>query len=473
MRAKNTINYELHSSLGGGLGGLGGLAGNLALLNLFDNTDGNGLSHVTDSEAAEWWVLGEHLDNHGLLWLELNHSGITGLDALRVVLSGLTGTLVDLGADLLELAGNMGGVAIQNWSVTIADLTWMVQDDDLGNEHGGVLGGVLLGVGANVASLDVLNGQVLDVEADVVTWGGLLNLLVMHLDGLDLGGGADWAEGDDHTGLDDTSLDTADWHSSDTANLVDVLEWETEGLVNWALWWVNVVEGLEEDWSLVPWHVLRSVDHVVTVPAGNWDELNLGGVVADLLEVGGRLSLDFLVALLRVLDGTVVHLVDGDDHLTDTHGLGKKSVLTGLTLGGETSLELTTAGGNHEDGGVSLGGTSDHVLDEISVAWGINDGEDSLGGLELPESNIDGDTTLTFGLELIQNPGVLEGTLTHLVGLLLELLDGTGIDTTALVDQVTSGGGLAGIDVTNDDQVKSVLLFLLSNDISHVVKLVC
>jgi hypothetical protein len=35
-----------------------------------------------------------------------------------------------------------------------------------------------------------------------------------------------------------------------------------------------------------------------------------------------------------------------------------------------------------------------------------------LGGFELPESDIDGDTTFTFGLELIQHPGVLEGTLT-------------------------------------------------------------
>jgi hypothetical protein len=31
-----------------------------------------------------------------------------------------------------------------------------------------------------------------------------------------------------------------------------------------------------------------------------------------------------------------------------------------------------------------------------------------LGSLELPESNVDGDTTLTLGLELVQNPGVLE-----------------------------------------------------------------
>ena len=45
---------------------------------------------------------------------------------------------------------------------------------------------------------------------------------------------------------------------------------------------------------------------------------------------------------------------------------------------------------------------------------------------------------------------ILEGTLAELSSLLLELLDGTLIDTTALVDQVTSGGGLAGIDVTDN-----------------------
>ena len=66
-----------------------------------------------------------------------------------------------------------------------------------------------------------------------------------------------------------------------------------------------------------------------------------------------------------------------------------------------------------------------------------NDGDLILGGLELPEGDIDGDTTLTLGLQLVQHPGVLEGTLAKLGGFLLELLDGTLVDTTALVDQVT------------------------------------
>lgn len=45
---------------------------------------------------------------------------------------------------------------------------------------------------------------------------------------------------------------------------------------------------------------------------------------------------------------------------------------------------------------------------------------------------------------------ILEGTLAELSSLLLELLNGTLVDTTALVDQVTGGGGLAGIDVSDD-----------------------
>ena len=45
---------------------------------------------------------------------------------------------------------------------------------------------------------------------------------------------------------------------------------------------------------------------------------------------------------------------------------------------------------------------------------------------------------------------VLERALAELGSLLLELLDGTLVDTTALVDKVTSGRGLAGIDVTDN-----------------------
>ena len=68
-----------------------------------------------------------------------------------------------------------------------------------------------------------------------------------------------------------------------------------------------------------------------------------------------------------------VHLVDGDDELTDTEGEGEEGVLASLAVLGDTGLELTGATGDDEDGAVSLGGTSDHVLDEVTVARGVND----------------------------------------------------------------------------------------------------
>jgi hypothetical protein len=48
------------------------------------------------------------------------------------------------------------------------------------------------------------------------------------------------------------------------------------------------------------------------------------------------------------------------------------------------------------------------------VAGSVDDGDVVLGGLELPEGDIDGDTTLAFGLQLVHDPGILEGSLAAL-----------------------------------------------------------
>ena len=64
----------------------------------------------------------------------------------------------------------------------------MVEDDDLGVEGLGTLGRVVLGVTADVASADFLDGDVLDVETNVVTREAFGELLVVHLNRLDFGG---------------------------------------------------------------------------------------------------------------------------------------------------------------------------------------------------------------------------------------------------------------------------------------------
>ena len=81
----------------------------------------------------------------------------------------------------------------------------------------------------------------------------------------------------------------------------------------------------------------------------------------------------FPATLLRPLGG--VHLVDGNDELLDTEGVSEESVLTSLAILGDTSLELTSTGSDDENSAVGLGGTSDHVLDEITVTGGVNDGD--------------------------------------------------------------------------------------------------
>ena len=63
---------------------------------------------------------------------------------------------------------------------------------------------------------------------------------------------------------------------------------------------------------------------------------------------------------------------------------------------------------------IYLRGTSNHVLDKVPVSRSINDGDIVLAGFKLPQGDIDGNTTLTLCLQLVQHPGILEGTLSHL-----------------------------------------------------------
>jgi len=89
----------------------------------------------------------------------------------------------------------------------------------------------------------------------------------MHLYGLALSGDVHGSESDDHSWLEETSLDSSDWHSSNTSDLVDVLEGESEGLVLGSLGGFECVESVDEDGTSVPLHVIGSLDHVISVPS--------------------------------------------------------------------------------------------------------------------------------------------------------------------------------------------------------------
>merc|ERR1712061_292685 len=57
-----------------------------------------------------------------------------------------------------------------------------------------------------------------------------------------------------------------------------------------------------------------------------------------------------------------------------TKGVGQQGVLPRLTVLGDTGLELSSSGGDDQHSAVSLGGSGNHVLDEVTRSGGIDDG---------------------------------------------------------------------------------------------------
>ena len=282
---------------------------------------------------------------------------------------------------------------------------------------------------------------------------------MMHFDGFALSGDTSGGESDQHSGSDDSGFDSTDGDGSNSSYLVDVLKGKSEGLLNGSDGGLDHVEGLEKGGSLEPAEPGRMINHVVSVESRVGDDYDVLLLESDFLEVVFDFGLDVGVSFLREGRGGGVHLVDGDDDLLDSHSVSKESVFSGLSFLSDTGFEFSSSGGDDEDGNIGLRGSGNHILDEISVSGGINDGEVVFGGLEFPEGDIDGDTSFSFGLQLVEDPCVFERFLSNQLGFLLEFFDGSFVDTSTFVDQMSSGGGFTGVDVTDNDDGDMKLLF--------------
>jgi len=67
----------------------------------------------------------------------------------------------------------MCGVAIKYWSITLLDLSWVIQDNNLSKEVSGILCWVILRVRSNISSSKILNSKILNVETNIISWFGL------------------------------------------------------------------------------------------------------------------------------------------------------------------------------------------------------------------------------------------------------------------------------------------------------------
>lgn len=118
------------------LGGLGCFTGaSLCFLDALNDADSHGLLHVTHGKTSERRVFGEGLHRHGLGGLQLDDGGVAGLHELGVVFQLLARTSVYLLDEFLEFTGDVGRVTVEHGRVAGVDLTWVVQDDDLGEKE--------------------------------------------------------------------------------------------------------------------------------------------------------------------------------------------------------------------------------------------------------------------------------------------------------------------------------------------------
>merc|ERR1712048_212591 len=238
--------------------------------------------------------LSEGFDTHGLGRFHDGNTSVTRFDESRVFFNNLTGSSIDLGGQFVKSTSDVSSVAIQDGGITFSDLTRVVQDDDLSFEVSGTSSRFPFGVRGNVTSSDILDGQILDVETDVITWLSFFQFLVVHFDGFDFSGAHRGSEGNNHTGFQSASLTSTDRHCTNTTDLVDILQRQSQRFVVGSSRFHNVVQSFEQSETsgltrfsftsptLVPRHVGGFFNHVITMPSRNGDNWDFLGVITDL-----------------------------------------------------------------------------------------------------------------------------------------------------------------------------------------------
>ena len=277
---------------------------------------------------------------------------------------------------------------------------------------------------------------------------------MVHLNGLNLTLNVCRHEGDLHSFLHDTGLNTANRHSSNTGDGVHILDRKSERLVGRHVRLLEVVKCCKKDRALVPRHVRGRYLDVVACECTDWDKRSLGRLESNRCNELGHLFLCFVVLLLGVVNS--VHLVDCNDDLVDTKSLGQENVFLGL-------LHRALGSGHDDDCCISLGCTGDHVLDEVTVTRAVHDGKRVLRSLEFLVGDIDGDTSLTLFLEGVHYPGELEGSLTLGFCFLLVCVKNVLLYDTGLEKDTTDSGGLTVVNVTDNGKVHVGLFCCHSN----------
>src|SRR5258707_280699 len=139
--------------------------------------------------------------------------------------------------------------------------------------------------------------------------------------------------------------------------------------------------------------------------------------------------------------------VDQNGNLTEAKDMQNKRMAAGL-------LTPTLCSIDHQKGRLGLGDTGDGVLQELLMAWRIDDDVAALAGTEEDLRRIDGDALVAFGLEGIQQEGPFEDAAALIAGGLqfrqLAFRQAAGV-----VQEAPDQRGFAVIDMADDGKRKA------------------
>merc|ERR1719401_1342319 len=368
---------------------------------------------VHEGHTGESLAVLEGVAHQWLLRLEGALRHLIRLERVGVLHLFATGLLAHLPLELRDTASGTTAAHEADGRVAALDLVGDVQNLDLSIELTGLPERRVLLVNHNITRpRHVVLVKTLDVQADIVSGVREIHTLVVHLDGEDLArarvrGRVRGQEDHLLTGFHDTLLDTACQDVTHALDLVDARNGHAHGgagrpLGHAAKLVQHVVDGVAMDGllaaldvlALPPTHVVGLLEQVVAHPPGDRQHrrvlLNEILLPPYLHEHALHFIGDFIVAGLFVSSRVAIHLVHADGDLLHPQQVDEPRVLTGLALDLPSlvvalryrSCEVAI-GRHHDEGNVRLRGTSDHVLDEVAVAWGIDDGIMPLLSVEL------------------------------------------------------------------------------------------
>ncbi|KAB0342663.1 hypothetical protein FD754_019589 [Muntiacus muntjak] len=198
----------------------------------------------------------------------------------RAIFQLFARTTINLLLQLSKLASNVSCVTVQHRCISSNDLAWMVQNNPLGCEGSCFHWWVTFAVTSHIATTNIFDRHVLDIEAQIVPRKGFTQCFMARFE--------------------NTNLHTTHRDSTYTTNFIDILGWQTQGFGFKQDDSTGIAIFTGDFPSLEPWKVSTWLQHVVTIPARNWHTCYCVGVVTNFLNVGADSLNNFLISLLTV-----------------------------------------------------------------------------------------------------------------------------------------------------------------------------